>query len=139
MALLDFLKKKKMSGTSGKSAKSAPSRPEREEARPETEPRGFKEKNNASEKAFEVLLAPQVTEKTSLLNTRGVYVFRITKSANKKEVARAIWELYGVRPRKVNVVKIRSKTRFLRGRKGVRPGYKKALVFLKSGETIEIA
>ncbi len=138
MALLDFLKKKKTSGKS-KSAKSAPSRPEREEAGPEKESRGFKEKNKASEKAFEVLLAPQVTEKTSLLNAQGVYVFRITESANKKEVARAIWELYGVRPRKVNVVKIPSKTRFARGHKGVRPGYKKALVFLKPGETIEIA
>ncbi|MBI4059723.1 50S ribosomal protein L23 [Candidatus Giovannonibacteria bacterium] len=137
MPLLDFLKKKRTNEKSR--AKADAARPPAEKkAERKQGAAGFKAKNEISERAFEVLLAPQVTEKTSSLNALGVYVFRIADGANKKEIGRAVRELYGVRPRKINLIKTPAKTRWSRGKKGLRPGYKKALVFLNPGETIEI-
>ncbi len=83
--------------------------------------------------------APHITEKASFLSEKGVYVFKVPKRANKILVKRAVKDLYGFEPKKVGIVNIPSKTRFSRGRRGVSSGYKKALVYLKEGDKIEIA
>jgi large subunit ribosomal protein L23 len=92
-----------------------------------------------SELAPRVILAPHVTEKTTFLSGQRVYVFRVIPKANKIAIKQAIKELYGIEPEKVSIANMPSKTRFSRGRAGVRPGYKKAMVYLKEGDKIEIA
>lgn len=85
------------------------------------------------------IIRPRVTEKaTTIAEQGGVYVFEIEKDAGKKEIATAVKNLYRVSPVKINIVKIPRKQVFVRGKKGFKSGGKKAYVFLKKGEKIEI-
>jgi large subunit ribosomal protein L23 len=88
----------------------------------------------------QILLAPRVTEKGAYLTAAGVYVFNIARDANKLQVADAIRETFQVTPRKVTVVNIPRKETTTRGtnRKGMTRAGKKAYVFLKKGDTIEL-
>lgn len=87
-----------------------------------------------------VILAPRITEKGAYLSSMGAYVFNVAVDANKIDIAAAIKKIYNVMPRKVTVVTVPRKVVATRGtnRKGASRGGKKAYVFLKKGETIEI-
>ena len=84
-----------------------------------------------------VLVRPRVTEKASLKAQNNVYAFEVSKEATKDTVARAIQDKYKVTPVKVHMVAIPSKMVFVRGKKGVKGGGKKAYVYVKKGEAIE--
>lgn len=88
----------------------------------------------------QILLAPRITEKGAYLTEKGVYVFNIARDANKMQVADAIRETFKVTPRKVTVVNLPRKQTQTRGtnRKGMTRAQKKAYVFLKKGDTIEL-
>ena len=92
----------------------------------------------ASRSASLSILNPHITEKSTLLSESGVYVFKVSPRSNKVIIKRAISELYNVVPEKVNIVSVPSKSRRVRGKRGTRSGYKKALVYLKKGDKIEI-
>lgn len=72
---------------------------------------------------------------------KGIYVFNVNVDANKNEIATAVAELYKVTPRAVRVVTIPRKIVATRGtnRKGKTAGGKKAYVYLKAGDKIELA
>ena len=85
------------------------------------------------------IIRPRVTEKaTAAAEQGGIYVFEVEKDASKKGIAAIIKNLYKVSPIKVNIVKIPRKQVFVRGKKGFKSGGKKAYVYLKNGEKIEI-
>ncbi len=88
--------------------------------------------------AAAVILRPRVTEKATLQNTMNVYVFEVHRDATKKKVAEAVHALYKVMPRKVRVVPIRRKATFVRGKKGHSAGGRKAYVYFKKDDKIEI-
>jgi large subunit ribosomal protein L23 len=86
----------------------------------------------------QVLLAPVVSEKSYELIERRQYAFRVHPDAHKTQVRQAVEELFDVRVQRVNIVKVQPKPKrrgFVRGQK---PGWKKAIVQLREGETIEI-
>jgi large subunit ribosomal protein L23 len=83
------------------------------------------------------LLRPRITEKASFLAGSNVYAFEISKDATKNQVSEAVKVFYNVTPIKVNIVKNPAKKVFLRGKKGVKSGVKKAYVYLKAGDKIE--
>ena len=85
-----------------------------------------------------VLRRPHVTEKAASGNEKGVYVFEVSKTANKREIMQAVTAFYKVVPIKIAIVTKPPKTVFVKGRSGVRPRGKKAYVYLKEGEKIEI-
>ena len=87
-----------------------------------------------------ILLSPRITEKGAYLSEKNAYIFNVAGNANKKEIADAIRDVFKVTPRKVTVMAVPRKERITRGtnRKGRTAGGKKAYVFLKKGETIEI-
>jgi large subunit ribosomal protein L23 len=88
--------------------------------------------------AFRVLVKPLVTEKATDLSAHNKYVFVITKSANKIEVAKAVYAVYGVKPIGVNIISMKGKV-VTHGRiKGRRKDWKKAIVTLKKGDSIKI-
>ncbi len=80
---------------------------------------------------------PRITEKASNLSGGDVYTFNVSSSANKKEVEKAIFAIYKVKPVKVNILKVQRKSVFWKGRTGARGGGKKAVVYLKKGDKIE--
>ncbi len=87
-----------------------------------------------------ILISPRITEKGAYLSELGCYVFEVATDATKHDVARAVHEIFKVTPRKVTMLSIPHKQTVTRGtnRKGISGGGKKAYVFLKKGETIEL-
>ena len=86
----------------------------------------------------EVLLAPVVSEKSySLINDRK-YTFRVHPDAHKTQVRQAVEQLFEVQVQNVAIVKVQAKPKRRGLSKGVRPGWKKAIVQLREGEAIEI-
>ncbi len=71
-------------------------------------------------------------------NDRNAYVFEIDQRANKKDVANAIFENFKVHPVSVNITKTPAKKVFVRGKVGKKAAIKKAYVYLKEGDKIEI-
>lgn len=87
-----------------------------------------------------ILLSPRVTEKGAYLAQGGVYVFMVAQTANKNEIAAAIKETFKVTPRKVAIAAVPRKKVQTRGtnRWGQTSTGKKAYVYLKKGDTIEL-
>ena len=85
----------------------------------------------------DMILRPRVTEKSGLLSQAGVYTFEIAKNANKNLVAKAVTALYKVTPVKIAIINSPAKNVFIRGRRGVIGGVRKALVTLKEGDKID--
>lgn len=86
-----------------------------------------------------VLLHPRVTEKATVLSERNIYTFDVAPRATSKDIVLALKKVYGVVPVKVNIVTIPSKKVRVRSKNtfGVKPGGKKAYVYLKKGEVID--
>jgi large subunit ribosomal protein L23 len=86
----------------------------------------------------EVLLAPVVSEKSYSLITDRKYTFKVHQDAHKTQIRQAVEELFGVNVMDVNVLKVQSKPKRRGLHRGTRPGWKKAIVQLREGESIEI-
>ncbi len=86
----------------------------------------------------EVLLAPIVSEKSYSLIDDNKYSFRIHQDAHKTQVRQAVEELFDVKVERVNIVKVQPKPKRRGMTRGQRPGWKKAIVQLRAGDTIEI-
>lgn len=90
--------------------------------------------------ASDAISAPRVTEKaTDLTQYENAYVFNVLPGATKQEIAAAVAERYGVTPVKVRTLPIPHKRRFSRGKWAIVGGGKKAVVYLKKGDTIQIS
>ena len=87
--------------------------------------------------ARDILVRPLITERTTQLMAEGKYVFVVAKAANKIEIAKAVSEIFKVKVAKVNTVNVIGKTERMGRTQGKRPDYKKAIVKLAPGETIE--
>lgn len=88
-----------------------------------------------------VLTRPRVTEKATYLASNdagGVYTFEVSGRANKVLVADAVKKLFKVTPLKVNIINTKAKTVFRRGKVGTVGGIKKAMVYLKKGDKIDL-
>ena len=86
----------------------------------------------------EVLLAPVVSEKSYSLIADRKYSFRVHQDAHKTQVRQAVEELFDVTVVSVNILKVQPKPKRRGLYKGIRPGWKKAIVELKAGDSIEI-
>lgn len=85
-----------------------------------------------------VLVTPLLSEKTTLQETVGQYTFVVTDRATKVDVKNAVAALYGVRPVRVNMVRMDGKRVRFGRRMGQRANYKKAIVTLPQGKQISI-
>ncbi len=88
----------------------------------------------------QIIVSPKITEKTVTLGDSNVYTFIVNRQANKHTISDAVKALYGVTPVKVNIVNKRPNVR-LSGSKNRMfkvPGEKKAYVYLKKGDTINL-
>ncbi len=87
--------------------------------------------------ARDILLRPLVTEKSTALMQEGKYVFEVAKAANKIEIAKAVAEIFNVKVVSVNTVNVAGKVKRIGRKTGRRSDYKKAIVKLAQGETIQ--
>jgi large subunit ribosomal protein L23 len=87
--------------------------------------------------AQRVLVGPRISEKAAKQSGMNKYVFNVSGKANKVEVKKAVEQVYKVKVEKVNMVRIEGKNRSFGRTKGKLSDYKKAIVTLKEGQTIE--
>jgi len=88
-----------------------------------------------------ILTAPRITEKATDLVAKNVYTFDVAPSATKSEIIKAVKAAYKVTPLSVRTVTIPTKATMPRGRRGkpgTKAGGKKAYVYLKKGDKIEV-
>ena len=94
--------------------------------------------STAENRELLILKNPRITEKASIVTDRNVYVFDVDRKANKKMIEDAVKAIYKVTPRKVRTTRIPTKKTFVRGNRGTKGGGKKAYVYLKKGDKIEV-
>ena len=88
--------------------------------------------------AGQIVLAPIVSEKSYHGSVRGTYTFRVHNDAHKTQIRQAVEELFEVNVVRVNVIKVQPKPKRRGPIRGHKPGWKKAIVQLKSGQSIEV-
>lgn len=88
--------------------------------------------------AYKVLVKPMITEKGSVMNGENKYIFEVANKANKIEIAKAIIEVYGIKPVGVNIIKMQGKKTRYGKIAGKRKDWKKAVVTLPEGESIKV-
>ncbi len=88
--------------------------------------------------AESLIVRPLVTEKTAILASQNTYVFVVSSKANKVSVASSIKTMYGIRPASVNIQNVRGKRVRFGKIQGRRKGWKKAIVTLPKGKTIDV-
>lgn len=96
-------------------------------------------KTSINKHATSTIKKPRITEKATFSAENGAYIFEIVQDATKVTVAKAIEAMYKVKPAKVNIVRTPAKTVFVRGKVGRKQAIKKAIVFLKKGDKIDLA
>ena len=89
---------------------------------------------------YDVLVRPRLTEKAADLTEKGVYVFVVKKEVTKDQVRRAVKELYKFDTKKINMVAVKGKVTSSRrqGGAGKKSDIKKAYVYLKKGDKIQL-
>jgi large subunit ribosomal protein L23 len=88
--------------------------------------------------ARQVLIAPVVSEKSYSLIEASKYSFKVHPKAHKTQIRQAVEELFEVKVVSVNVLKVQQKPKRRGVSRGVKPGWKKAIVQLREGDKIEI-
>ena len=87
---------------------------------------------------YEVIIRPVVTERSFDLMEQGKYTFEVARTAPKEEIRDAVQKLFNVHVVKVNTVNVKPKNRRVRYVAGNTRSWKKAIVTLAPGETIEV-
>lgn len=88
--------------------------------------------------AFRVLLKPILSEKAAMQETYRSYAFAVVPTATKREIKQAVFQVYGVMPRRVRTLRFEGKSVRFGSTMGRRSDWKKAIVTLKEGESIRI-
>ena len=88
---------------------------------------------------LDTIVSPAVTEKATSLSEFNKIVFKVHKGASKKSIKKSIEKIFKVNVIKINTINLRGKTKLVKGKKSSRPGYKKAIVTLKKGQSIDLA
>jgi len=90
------------------------------------------------ERMYQTILSPLVTEKATLNSERGQITFNVAGDATKPEIKAAVEGLFGVKVLAVNTIVVKGKTKRFRGRPGQRSDWKKAMVRLAEGQSIDL-
>ncbi len=89
--------------------------------------------------ARDIIISPLISEKTmKLMEENNAYTFKVAKKANKIQIRQAIEEIFGVGVVKVNTMNMKGKRKRLGFTEGKRPDWKKAIIRLDDGDSIEI-
>ena len=87
---------------------------------------------------FDKILSPLVTEKSTNLSEQNKIVFRVPFNANKKNLRTNIEKIFKVNVTKINMINKKNRIKLTRGRKVKVSGFKKAIVTLKKGQSIDL-
>ena len=82
--------------------------------------------------------SPIITEKATILSEQNKTVFKVHKNANKKIIKKNIEKLFKVNVVKINIINQKTKVKMRQGKKSIKSGYKKAIITLKKGQSIDL-
>lgn len=95
-------------------------------------------KTEAKEWMYEIVRTPHITEKATMGSAHGQVTFKVPGWATKPQVKQAVETLFGVKVKAVNTIVQKGKTKMFRGQVGRRSDFKKAVVSLEEGQTIDV-
>jgi large subunit ribosomal protein L23 len=101
-------------------------------------PARAKTKPAIRERAYDVILRPVISEKATLGSEHNQVTFRVPMDATKPEIRSAVESLFNVKVKAVNTLRMKGKVKRFRGRLGRTPDYKKAIVTLAEGQSIDV-
>ena len=87
---------------------------------------------------YDKILSPLVTEKTTNMSEYNKVVFKVPMNANKKNLKSNIEKIFKVNVTKINIINKQNRTKVTRGRKVKVSGFKKAIITLKKGQSIDL-
>ena len=87
---------------------------------------------------YDKILAPVVTEKSTNLSELNKITFKVPDGANKKNLKKNIEKIFKVNVTKINIIDKQNRTKITRGKKVKVSGYKKAIITLKKGQSIDL-
>jgi|TARA_B100000902_G_scaffold393301_1_gene447280 large subunit ribosomal protein L23 len=87
---------------------------------------------------YDKIISPFVTEKSTNLSTQNKIVFKVPSNANKKNLKNNIEKIFKVNVTKINIINKQGRTKLTRGRKIKVSGFKKAIITLKKGQSIDL-
>ncbi len=90
------------------------------------------------EAMYQTILGPVITEKSTLGSEHGQITFRVAIDATKPQVKQAVEELFKVKVKAVNTIRVKGKKKRFRGVMGRRPDWKKAVITLEDGHSIDV-
>ena len=88
---------------------------------------------------LDTIISPNITEKSTSLSEFNKVVFKVHKDANKDSIKKNIEKIFKVNVIKINTINIKGKTKLVRNKRAYKSGYKKAIVTLKKGQSIDLA
>ena len=88
---------------------------------------------------LDTIVSPNITEKSTSMSEFNKVVFRVHNGASKNSIKKSIEKIFKVNVIKINTINLRGKTKLVKGKKSNKPGYKKAIVTLKKGQSIDLA
>tara|TARA_A100001037_G_C14979597_1_gene557447 strand:+ start:116 stop:409 length:294 start_codon:yes stop_codon:yes gene_type:complete len=83
--------------------------------------------------------SPVITEKATGLSEQNKVIFKVHENASKDSIKKNIEKIFKVKVIKVNTINKKSKTKMVRGKAGIKKGFKKAVITLKKGQSIDLA
>ena len=87
----------------------------------------------------DIIVSPNVTEKSTSLSQFNKVVFKVNKKAKKEFIKKSIEKIFKVNVIKINTINLKGKTKIIRGKKTYKPGLKKAIITLKKGQNIDLS
>ena len=87
---------------------------------------------------YDKILSPMLTEKSTNLSEQNKIVFKVPKDANKINLKKNIEKIFKVNVTKINIINKQNRTKITRGRKVKVQGFKKAIITLKKGQSIDL-
>ena len=88
---------------------------------------------------LDTIVSPAITEKATSLSEFNKMVFKVHRGASKNSIKKSIEKIFKVNVIKINTINLKGKNKIVRNRKSRTPGYKKAIITLKKGQSIDLA
>ena len=88
---------------------------------------------------YDKIISPVITEKSTSLSEQNKIIFKVPSEANKKNIKKNIEKIFKVNVTKINIINKQPRKKIVRGKKVKVMGYKKAIITLKKGQSIDLA
>ena len=88
---------------------------------------------------LDTIISPIVTEKSTSLSEFNKVVFKVHRGSSKSSIKKSIEKIFKVNVVKINTINLKGKKKMVKNKKTFKPGYKKAIITLKKGQSIDLA